>query len=176
MSIVANLQAHQLVLTKELTEINNDLVALQQMGFRYEAQCGISFRPAVDHLVVLRAQKEGLLSQVNAQLGLVQDSLASSTQLVNQMNSTSFVGAAAAASPQKLSYPSFSVTASLPPSAVQLRPVSGTAASSAVHVTSADIVSSTLYGPQVVHIQGPSGLLVSTNSTILAHSPQRDRL
>jgi hypothetical protein len=189
MSIVSNLQAHQLVLTKELTEINHDLVALQQMGFRYETQCGISFRPAVDHLVVLRAQKEGLLAQVNSQLALVQDSVASSTQLVNQMNlyggggggggGSSVSVPAIFTSPSKISFPSaagpIAVTASLPPSAVQLRPLASAAASAAVHVTHADIVSSSLYGPSVVHIQGTNGLLVSTNSSILAHSPMRER-
>ena len=168
MSVVANLQAHQLVLTKELNEINNDLIALQQMGYRYEAQCGISFRPAVDHLVVLRAQKEQLLSQVNAQLAMVHDSVASSTHLVNQMN--------ALASGNSNNYDGSShIPQTLAPSAFQLRsPAAKT--SSAVHVTSADIVSSSLYGPEVVHIQGPSGLVVSMNSTILAHSPQRDRM
>ena len=172
MSVVANLQAHQLVLTKELNEINNDLIALQQMGYRYEAQCGISFRPAVDHLVVLRAQKEQLLSQVNAQLAMVHDSVASSTHLVNQMN--------ALASGSSNNYDgSTHIPATLAPSAFQLRSPaakSSSGVSSAVHVTSADIVSSSLYGPEVVHIQGPSGLVVSTNSTILAHSPQRDRM
>ena len=175
MSIVANLQAHQLVLTKELNEINNDLVALQQMGFRYEVQCGISFRPAVDHLVVLRAQKEQLLSQVNSQLAMVQDSVASSTQLVNQMNAmaSSFTSAV----PKGL-LPSQQYIASTPaPSTFQLpHPARSPVASSAVHVTNADIVSSSLYGSEVVHIQGPSGLIVSTNSSILAHSPQRDRM
>ncbi len=189
MSIISNLQAHQLVLTKELTEINHDLVALQQMGLRYGVQCGISFGPAVDHLVVLRAQKEVLLSQVQAQLALVQDSLASSTQLMHHMNT---YGAAAGvspargvvpavvASPSRIAVPSaagpFAVTASLPPNAVQLRHPAGAQAASAVHVTNADLVSSSLYGPSTVHIQATNGLLVSTNSSILAHSPQRDRM
>jgi hypothetical protein len=172
MSIVTNLQAHQLVLTKELTEINSDLVALQQMGLRYEVQCGISFRPALDHLIVLRAQKESLLSQVNAQLAQVQDSVASSTHLIHQMNSMGMAGLSSAISPAKPIAPMPSVTATVPPNLVQLRPHG---ASSAVHVTSADIVSPSLYGPQMVHIQAPSGLLVSTNSSILAHSPNRER-
>lgn len=157
MSIVANLQAHQLVLSRELQEINNDIVALQQMGSRYELQCGISFHPAIDHLVVLRAAKERSLGQVNAQLAMVQESVASSSSLVSQLNAAANREASAAYDE--------------PVPAVRHRVPTTTG----VHVTTANIVSSSLYGPEVVHIQGPGGLLVSTNSSILANSPQRDR-
>lgn len=165
MSVVASLQAHQLVLTRELTEINNDIVALQQMGCRYEVQCGISFHPAVDHLVILRAEKERLLGQVNAQLVHVQQSVASSSQLVDQLNA--FQGGTTQHYQHTLqSFP-------LPASAV--RSVAPIVTPSRANVSNADIVSQSLYGPQVIHIQGPGGFTVSTNSTILANSPNRDR-
>lgn len=153
--IVATLQGHELVLQSELNEINNDIVLLQQMNNRYSVQCGISsFQLALSHLVNLRAEKERLLVQVTSQLRVMQDHVASSTALVSQLS----LGGVPVSNSVVLATP------------IVAPRVGGASSIVAVGDTPYVLPAG---GPGVVHVHTPSGLVVTTNSSILANSPQR---
>lgn len=162
-NILANLQGHQIVLQRELEEINSDLVQLQQMGARYTLQNGISFSPAVEQLMILRAEKETLLQQVTLQLTSMQSTIASSSQLVTQLQHQPFV-----APPPP------------PPATVATTSPSRTTrwGGSRSAFASVDAPLSAFAGgvPNgMVHLTAPGGLMVTTNSTILSNSPARQR-
>ncbi|CUI14616.1 Hypothetical protein, putative [Bodo saltans] len=171
-NIIANLQGNELVLSSEITAISADIAVLEVMRARYSIQCGIpSLDLALAHLLQLRSTKEVLLAQVTSQLRSMEVHVASSAALVNRLS----VGVV----PSALSYvadPHFYYSdRTLSPVAAPSLILSGSPYRS-TYVTSA--IPTVIPAPNpsgVVQLHTAGGLVVTTNSSILANSPGRIR-
>ena len=200
-TIIANLQGHQVVLTREIEEVSSDLTILQQMGSRYQSQTSVSLDTALHHLLLLKAEKEQLLFQVHAQLSSMQSAFTTSSKLVTELSSggagtpqllqkqhpiLSSVHPAHHPTTNGLGTGNYHNSANYPVSSPQ-RPFH-TTTTAAVPLQYRSGVERGGFGnyshivhpilqasPDVVHLTGPGGLLVTTNSTILTHSPSRNR-
>jgi hypothetical protein len=176
-NIITTLQGNELVLSSEITAISSDIAVLDMMRARYSIQCGIpSLDVALSHLLQLRSTKEGLLAQVTSQLRSMEVHVASSAALVNRLA----VGAVPSA-PSVLSYAGeplvYYADRTLSPVRGSAPPVLLQAGSPyrSTYVTSA--VPTIIPAPHngVVQLHTAGGLVVTTNSSILANSPGRLR-
>jgi hypothetical protein len=167
--LVSNLQGHELVLQSEINEIQADLQVLSRMHGRYSSQCGISFAPAMDHLTGLMREKERQLTQVTAQLRSIQDQVATSSALISQLSFS----------------PHLHGQSTLSMSSPTRQPLTGHEVSRAVagapqtlleSATSAPANVSQSPGGESFQWLAPNGMIVTTNSAILGHSPQRQRM
>lgn len=187
-SIISNLQGHQAVLLRELEEIHADLGALHALALRY-ARDGVSVEAAMDQLHLLRSEKEQLLARVGSQIESIQASIASSTQLVHQLSlptpAPTLASAGLLASPARPTSAGLngsalgSVSAVGRPSAQSSAYLNGQSRTgvrqqhSSHPTVTASAAPST---PGLVTFNCVNGLVVTTNSSILANSPQRSRL
>ena len=174
-NVIGTLQGHQLVLSRELEEITADLVVLQGMSSRY-LQSDITFTQGLDSLTRLRNEKEQQLSNVIRQIQSMEQSLQQSNALVNDLQRMGNVtqqsavplgrglGAANATQSQSTAtyqYVTPANTDRAPTGPPPARPHYST------------MLPGTSTQAPMVTLAAPSGLLVSTNSSILTHSPHR---
>jgi hypothetical protein len=211
-NILQTLQAHQLVLQRELVEISADLEELQTMSSRY-FQSQISFQHALEQLSRLRNDKEIQLGQVTKQIENMEASLQASALLVNELqrptggnsafsnhyggnsfnsqsagqgfgsggytNTSNFAGGGTQAGTGiGLGFGgthSHSHNQGSP--SVQMS-VLGSNQRPTISTVTTDATTFGGHRPVVplVTLANPQGLVVTTNSTILTHSPQRSRL
>lgn len=160
--IITRLQGNEAVLSSEITTITADINVMEQMRARYAIQCGIpSFEPALTQLYQLRSSKESLLAQVRSQLFSMRQHVESSSLLVQRLTVAGQPSTLYIPAPQSTGFETTIV------------PVTHVSPSRTVYVASPSSLPAVQ--PGVVHLQANNGLVVTTNSSILANSPLRVR-
>ena len=189
--VIRTLQGHEAVLQAELEEINQDIHILGQLNNRYHAN-GVPFDSNLHHLEALRQEKTVILHELSHQIAKLHNSVQQSIQLASAVAASNQHVSSYSAPAQSVVYahgpPQYSVHGS-PYHGHHQGPVNSFAHShishhssycphghhiNALRNASTSACQHVLPSPGgVIQLNGPGGMAVTTNSSILVHSPRR---